>query len=61
MSDNVTDAIENNEVFAEGTRGTKQIPIKYQLMVLLHFIGKEGGINVVMGRTRNILVGVFRL
>eukprot|EP00804_Cyclotella_cryptica_P020793 CCRYP_016619-RA/>CCRYP_016619-RA protein AED:0.48 eAED:0.48 QI:0/-1/0/1/-1/0/1/0/91 len=40
--DKVTTAIENNEVFAAGTRGPKQLPVKHQLMLLLQFLGKEG-------------------
>ena len=43
--DKVTAAIENNEVFAAGTRGPKQLPVKHQLMVLLQFLGKEGETN----------------
>ena len=43
--DRITTAIEHNEVFAEGARGPKQIPVKHQVMVLLQFLGKEGETN----------------
>ena len=43
--DKIPAAIETNEVFAKGARGPKQIPVKHQLMVLLHFLGKEGESN----------------
>lgn len=43
--DKITAAIKNKEVFAQGTRDAKQIPVKQQLMVLLHFLGKEGENN----------------
>ncbi len=45
MLDKITAAIESNAVFDEGARGPKQIPVKYQLMVLLHFLGREGETN----------------
>jgi hypothetical protein len=41
----ITAVIEDNDVFSEGPRGPKQIPIKHQLMVLLQFLGKEGETN----------------
>jgi hypothetical protein len=43
--DKITAAIENNPVFAEGSRGTKQIPVKHQLMVLLQFLGQDSENN----------------
>ncbi len=43
--DKITAAIENNPVFAEGSRGSKQIPVKHQLMILLQFLGQESENN----------------
>ena len=65
MLDKITAAIEHNDVFAEGGRGPKQIPVKHQIMVLLQFLGKEGETNEsqpqtfkwAMGRTRNTVTG----
>jgi hypothetical protein len=56
--DKITAAIETNEVFAEGTRGRKQIPVKHQLMVLLHFLGKEGESNESQRQTFKNSYGV---
>jgi hypothetical protein len=43
--DKITTTIEDNPVFAGGSRGTKQIPVKHQLMVLLQFLGQESQTN----------------
>lgn len=43
--DRITAAIETNDVFKKGQRGRHQMPVKHQLMVLLHFLGKEGESN----------------
>ena len=45
MLNKITAAIETNNVFDKGSRGPKQIPVKYQLMVLLQFLGREGETN----------------
>ena len=45
MLDKITATIENNSVFKNGKRGRRQMPVKHQLMVLLHFLGKEGESN----------------
>ena len=42
--DKITAAIENNSIF-KGERGPVQLPVKYQMMILLHFWGKEGESN----------------
>ena len=42
--DKITATIENNDVF-KGERGPDQLPVKYQLMILLHYLGKEGESN----------------
>ena len=39
--DKITAAIENSPVFKQGTRGTKQIPVKQQLMISLHQTYKQ--------------------
>ena len=37
--------IETNDVFKRGTQGSAQMSVKHQLMLLLHFLGKEGESN----------------
>ena len=39
--DSITDLIAGYSGFKRGKRGPKQMPVKYQLMVCLHFIGHE--------------------
>lgn len=43
--DKITAKIEGNDVFKKGTRGPNQLPVKHQLMCLLHFLGQEGESN----------------
>ncbi|KAL7475254.1 hypothetical protein ACHAW6_001175, partial [Cyclotella cf. meneghiniana] len=43
--DKISAIIEDNNVFKCGQRGRKQAPVKLQLMMLLHFLGKEGESN----------------
>eukprot|EP00804_Cyclotella_cryptica_P018902 CCRYP_006432-RA/>CCRYP_006432-RA protein AED:0.22 eAED:0.22 QI:0/-1/0/1/-1/1/1/0/257 len=43
--DKIVQKIETSDVFKRGTRGPAQMSVKYQLMLLLHFLGKEGESN----------------
>ena len=43
--DRVTEKIKDHSVFKRGKRGPRQTEVKHQLMVLLHFLGKEGESN----------------
>ena len=43
--DKIVQKIETNDVFKRGTRGPAQMSVKHQLMLLLHFLGKEGESN----------------
>jgi hypothetical protein len=43
--DKITDKIKGHDVFKPGKRGPKQMPVKYQLMTLLHFLGNEAESN----------------
>jgi hypothetical protein len=43
--DKIVQKIETNDVFKRGTRGPAQMSMKHQLMLLLHFLGKEGESN----------------
>ena len=45
MLNKIVEMIETNDIFTKGARGPKQIPVKHQLMLLLHFLGKEGDLN----------------
>ena len=43
--DAVTNIIKGDPVFKRGRRGPKQMPVKHQLMIFMHFIGQEGENN----------------
>ena len=43
--DKIVQKIETSDVFKRGARGPVQAPVKHQLMLLLHFLGKEGESN----------------
>ena len=43
--DKIVQKIETNDVFKRATRGPAQMSVKHQLMLLLHFLGKEGESN----------------
>jgi hypothetical protein len=43
--DAVTNLIKGDPVFNRGSRGPKQMPVKHQLMIFMHFIGREGENN----------------
>jgi hypothetical protein len=43
--DKISAKIEGNDVFKKGSRGPSQLPVKHQLMCLLHFLGQEGESN----------------
>eukprot|EP00804_Cyclotella_cryptica_P022794 CCRYP_005009-RA/>CCRYP_005009-RA protein AED:0.14 eAED:0.14 QI:0/-1/0/1/-1/0/1/0/63 len=43
--DKIVQKIETNDVFKRGTWGPAQMSVKHQLMLLLHFSGKEGESN----------------
>jgi hypothetical protein len=43
--DIITDEIKDNLVFKRGKRRQAQLPVKHQLMTLLHFLGCEGESN----------------
>ena len=43
--DKIVQKIETSDVFKRGARGPAQAPVKHQLMLLLHFLGKEGESN----------------
>ena len=45
MLDKITKEIEGHDVFKRGKRGARQRPVKHQLMIFLHFVGKEGESN----------------
>ena len=45
MLDKVTERIQDNGMFEKGKRGPSQQEVKHQLMILLHFLGKEGETN----------------
>jgi len=38
----ITQVIKDDKVFAKPQSGQKQMPVKHQLMLWLHFIGHEG-------------------
>jgi hypothetical protein len=43
--DRIAGEIETHDVFKKGKRGRRQMPVKHQLMTLLHFFGCEGESN----------------
>ena len=43
--DRIVEEIKTHDVFKKGKRGSRQMPVKYQLMTLLHFFGCEGESN----------------
>ena len=43
--DAVTNLIEEDPVFQRGQQGSPQLPVKHQLMIFMHFIGREGETN----------------
>ena len=43
--DHLTELLKDAPVFKEGKRGRKMMPIKYQIMIWLHFFGHEGMTN----------------
>ncbi len=43
--DAVTNLIKEDPVFQRGQRGPPQLPVKHQLMIFMHFIGREGETN----------------
>ena len=45
MLDKIVEKIETNDILKRGARGPRQISVKHQLMLLLHFLGKEGESN----------------
>ena len=48
--DIIVQKIETSDVFKRGGRGPAQIPVKHQLMLLLHFLGKEGESNALWSK-----------
>jgi len=53
----ITNLIKGDLVFKKGKRGPKQIPVKHQLMIFLHFMGKEGESNSSQRDVFNISEG----
>ena len=49
--DRITNEIKGNDVFKKRKRGPPQMPVKHQLMTLLHFLGSEAESN---SKQRNI-------
>ena len=45
MLDKVTEKIQDNGMFEKRKHGPSQREVKHQLMILLHFLGKEGETN----------------
>ena len=40
--DLLTDLLQDAPIFSKGTRGPKQMPVKFQIMIWLHFFGHKG-------------------
>ena len=40
--DLLTDLLQDAPIFSKGTRGPKQMPVIFQIMIWLHFFGHEG-------------------
>ncbi|KAL7538614.1 hypothetical protein ACHAWF_010854 [Thalassiosira exigua] len=55
--DAVTELIANHGVFEKQKKGRAQADVKYQLMVLLHFVGREGETNESQRNTFHISRG----
>eukprot|EP00804_Cyclotella_cryptica_P020490 CCRYP_019801-RA/>CCRYP_019801-RA protein AED:0.17 eAED:0.24 QI:0/0/0/1/0/0/4/0/250 len=43
--DAVTNLIKGDRMFQRGQQGPSQLPVKHQLMIFMHFIGREGETN----------------
>ena len=69
LLDKIVQTIETSDAFKRGARGPAQTPVKHQLMLLLHFLGKEGESNasrrtnskLVMEQVRSAETGLFNL
>ena len=57
----LTNLLKDAPVFKAGKRGKKQMPVKYQIMIWLHFFGHEGMTRPMQRETLHTCTGLCKL